>query len=186
MNFFKGILFFAFVALTFSGCHSIHPLSTPQGTIVSEVAPLQKKIGLVLDNEYQTYLSKDRGNPLADPQKYFVGEAIAPLTKHYFEKAALELNTYDSLDAAREDSTSGKYEYVIHPKIKIFDNTIRLTEQRIDIALDADIYDSKLNFLSKVQAQGMAHGDNHPKETVSTAIQLTLSNLIREIKNANL
>ena len=182
MKFIKETVLFASLALVFAGCHTIHPLSIPENAIVSEVPALQKKIGLVLDNEYRTYINKDRGNPLADPQKYLVGEALAPLTEHYFKRAALELTTYDSLEAARKDSTIAKYDYIIYPKIKEFDNTIRLTEQRIDVVLGAGIYKPDSTLVKDVEARAMANEGQDPKKIVSTALQLALSRLIREVK----
>lgn len=181
----KQFFLWIFLVFTLTGCHTIRPVNTPQTTILHEVPSLQQSVRLILDQEYRGFISKDRGNPLADPQKYMVGEALAPLTKAYFEQAASQLATYETLEEARQSSGQTPQAIYVQPKVVQFDNTMRLTEQRIDVKLAADIYDGQLKLIRTVQAQGMAQGEifgNSVNNTVSTALQLALSNLIREIK----
>lgn len=180
----RKIFILMVLGLTLIGCHTIRPLNTPQQTILSEIPEIKKSVGLIMDKQYQTYTSKDRGNPLADPQRYMVGEALAPLTKIYFERAASHVTTYESFDEIPK--TQSDSDLYVNLKVDQFDNTVRLTEQRIDVKLTADLYDNHRKPLQTIQAQGMANGGifgNEVNQTVSTALQLALSNLIREIKS---
>lgn len=173
------------LSIALVGCHTIRPLSVPESSILQEVPRIDEKVGLILDDAYKSYISKDRGNPLADPQKYLVGEALTPLTEAYFEQAVPDLAIYENLDDAKLTADEQKADFYVHLKILQFDNTVRLTEQRIDVELAADIYDRYLKNFQTINARGMATGSTFGggvNRTTSTALQIVLSNLIREIK----
>jgi hypothetical protein len=62
---------------------------------------------------------------------------------------------------------------------------MRLTQQRIDVELGAEIFDGNLKPIGTVSGRGMATGGTWGDQintTVSTALQLALSNLLQEIR----
>jgi hypothetical protein len=181
----KSFFLWMISGILLSGCHTIRPISMPQETLISAVPSIQQNVGLIIDDDYRNFVSKDRGNPLADPQRYMVGEALTPLTEAYFKRSASKINTFSDLEEIRSSSEKDGADVYVYLKVLQFDNTVRLTEQRIDVQLAADLYDRRLNLIKTVQSQGMAQGGvwgNDVNTTVSTAMQLALTNLIREIQ----
>ena len=167
-----------------AGCHTIRPGATPTNALISDVPSLDRNVALIMDADYTGFISKDRGNPLADPQKFMIGAALGPLTEAYFGKAARTLKTYPTMDQAKVEGGADLY---VHPRVSSFDNTLRLGGQRVDIVLASDIYDKDLKLIQTVEGRSMGTGETSTKSannTVSTALQMALIDLIKNIQDS--
>lgn len=145
------------LGLLFSGCHTIRPVATADTSYLEKTPHSSKKILLVLDEDYRSYVSHDRGNSMADPQAYHVGEALGPLTTAFFTKAYPHADIAEKLPAAAH---YGEWDFVICPRVESFSNDLGSwsLKQSIAVGLSADIFDSQLNDYGRVSGAGWSNG----------------------------
>lgn len=164
------------------GCHSIRPLSSVDNQFYETVSQRPLSVGLIMNQDYRNYKSKDRGNDWADPQTYYLGEAITPLTVSYFEKGFKEVRAYD------ERPKSAKSEdFFIQPEIRRFENDVSFSEQEIYLILGAFIFDKNLKLIDEAEVSvrhsghlGFFGPTKSSRKIVSLAIQKGLGELLAE------
>ncbi len=172
------------------GCHTIRPVTTTYDEFIQPVAKMPLEVGLVMDETYRNYVSKDRGDALADSQTYYVGEALLPLTTTYFQSAFEAVQIFDTLPAKKG---AINLDYVIAMEILNFDNLISGiigTEQEIVVTLKANIYDQNLRLIKTQSATDSYEGSigafgstKKSSIVVSRALQKTLAMLIGKIQS---
>lgn len=180
------MLALVFSGLLLAGCHSIRPTALVTNTMISSAPKIETSTDLVIDSAYASFISKDRGSALADPQTYYIGPALAELTKTYFKKS------FTAITILSTDPVSSKTsEYIIHPKITGFENDVELSEQEIGITLEADVYDKNMKLIDRVKIHGRSRGKLglfNPSETASHVVNLAIQNslilLLKEIDKA--
>ena len=178
---------FLFPVLNLS-CHSIRPLASVTDEYFQSVSKQPYSAGLVMDSGYRNYKSKDRGNAVADPQTYYIGEALVPLTLSYFGQAFEQVEVYEEFP---DKANLAKEDFFIRPEIRLFDNEITLGEQEILLTLGAEIYDRNLRKISEVEAKARHQGrlgffssTKDSRGIVNIAMQKCLQKLLSLIKDA--
>ena len=188
-NQWKGMLFLT-LAIILSGCHSIRPMAVADGGYLDRLPKSPKSILLVMDDNYRNYVSTDRGNDSADPQTYYVGEALVPLTETFLKRAYAQVETRAGMPS---DIESQKGKFIIYPKVKSFANQLEIMgcKQTIDVALAADIFDANRNPVGQSFGEGSATANlgaaamflgstKKSGQTVSWALQDALTQLVSE------
>jgi hypothetical protein len=151
-----------FVALTVlsvlaSGCHTIRPATLAEGVYLDNLPSSSHKVLLVMNENYRTYVSHDRGNDAADPQTYEIGEALTPLTEVFFKRAYPQVETTDRMPRVTDLE---KWDFVICPKVEFFNNDLGAIslKQSIQVGLSAEMFDSRFNSLPGISSTGQSDG----------------------------
>ena len=119
------------------GCYTIAPSLELDDSRIRGLPRSRHHVLLIISESYRGYTSFDRGHPLADPQVYRIGEALAALTEQYFHQS------FSSALVVAESEASAKAaegRLVVWPEVSSFDNTVTMfpTTQRLDIRLLAE------------------------------------------------
>ena len=130
------------------GCHTIHPPSTIHGQIRAGVSEGDIPVRLDASEEFATFESRDRGHPLADPQKYVLGPGLVNYTQHYLDRA---------FTLVPETASAGQraaWKYTIAPEVTSFDNTVKFgaSVQILSLGLQATILDREGNQVATVRS----------------------------------
>lgn len=180
---FIPLLAFILSIPVFAGCHTIKPPTTLSETYTAGILQSDTAVVLVLDEPYSSFISRDRGNAVADPQKYVIGKSLAPMTKTLFEKAYHPVLVTDQLPSAKDLQDA---QFVIKPSVIDFDNDMTLSQQSIALTLEAKVYNKSSEMLDTVKVLGSSEGtvglfhtSKKAGETVNRAMQSALADLVK-------
>ena len=131
----KRIFLSLVLFLVTSGCYTFRVPATIDGATIATVGKNNHSIGLVMDQAYRMFESRDRGHALADPQTYEIGPALAELTEWYFKGAFASVIV---LEQVKSISTP-HIEFLVQPSVARFKNELTMfpTQQTLDIELSA-------------------------------------------------
>ncbi len=184
----KKILILLMLSVIASGCHTIRPSIMAEASFTKQITQKNRDVMLVMDKDYRSYVSKDRGHALADPQKYMIGSSLSSLTYEFFKEG---FNSVESTDSMPSAATNGSGKYIVKTSINNFDNDVTMGHQTIYVELMADIFDEDLNKIASVKSMGQSDDKmsvlGSSKKSgfiVSKAMQTALVSLIHNIQEA--
>ena len=140
----------ALLALSSIACHTFKPAGVAEPYRLEAVPSSRVLMKLVLSEPYATYVSRDMGHALADPQKYELGPALVALTRAHFGRA------FALVPNAAPGAVSVPWEYAAEPKVHFFDNILSMDgpTQSIRIEVRARMRSRDDRALSEVWARG--------------------------------
>lgn len=118
-----------------------------------KIKPVNERIALYLPPETLNYESRDRGGRLADPQTYYVGEALGPMFLEGFQAAFNELIFLET-----EPTPKIMARYAIPRlamvRVKDFKNRVTLRGQGVMLVTETVVLDPDLKPLARFEARG--------------------------------
>jgi len=153
------------------------------------VEPLEKRVGLYLSPNVFAYQSQDRGGRFADPQTYHIGEALGPMVLEAFDYSFREF-IFMEVEPHAEIMKQYGIAYLVVLQMKDFKNRVTLKTQKSSVVLDAEVYDTELNFLARFYATGESEAPKvfakkgGPEVNLNAAIENAITSLIYYIHDS--
>lgn len=144
--------------LIFCGCASIFGWNIHAPGVLSEsyartIQPVPERVALYFSPELLKYESKDRGSKLADPQTFYIGEAMGPMLIEGFQGAFEE---FIFLEAEPTPEILKQYavQRLVVIRIKEFKNHVTLKGQKVSIITENAVFDQDMRTLSQFESLG--------------------------------
>jgi len=117
------------------------------------VHPVNERIALYLPPETLQYESKARGGRTADPQTYYVGEALGPMLLEGFQAGFSE---FIFLETGPTPALLKQYAIprVAVVRVKGFQNRVTLKGQAVGLVTETVVLDPGLKLLSRFESRG--------------------------------
>ncbi len=148
----------AFLLLFETGCAALFGWKIHAPGMLSEsfsrtVQPTPERVALYFPPELLTYESKDRGSRTADPQTFYLGEALGPMLIEGFQGAFQE---FIFLEVEPQPAVLKQYgiQRLAVVRIKDFKNHVTLKGQKITLVTETAVFDSDLHTLSDFESTG--------------------------------
>ena len=148
----------AFILFFETGCAALFGWNIHAPGILSEsfartVQPAPERVALYFSPELLTYESKDRGSRTADPQTFYLGEALGPMLIEGFQNSFQE---FIFLEVEPTPAILKQYgiQRLAVVRIKDFKNRVTLKGQKITVVTETAVLDSDLHTLSDFESTG--------------------------------
>ena|SRR3989338_3143122 len=184
LNIFKIL---SFVFLT-SGCARLFGWEIHAPGLVSQgfyetVSTADQRVALFVRPELFQYQSLDRGSRFADPQTFYIGEALGPILLEAFEHA---FRDFIFMEVKPDEKILQQYavNYLVFVDLKGFNNAVTLKGQKIELSLYAEVYDSNLGLLAALEVEGTSDAfkvfakKGGPEVNLNAAIENAVSSLV--------
>ena len=148
-------------ALLLCGCAvlfgwNIHAPGMLSNQFYQSVSPAPARIALYLPPEVLSYRSLNRGGRFADPQTYYIGEALGPMAIEAFQQGFEEFIFLETEpDAALMARYGIAYVAVLH--IRNFKNNVTMKGQAVELETETRLYDQSLR-PAMTRRQSLASG----------------------------
>ncbi len=187
-----SFLFFA-VPLFASGCARLFGWEFHAPGILSEsferkIEPIHERIALYLPARTLTYISKDRGGRFADPQTFYVGEALGPMMLEGMQQAFDEF-IYLEIEPDREILERYMIPYAVVVRIKQFKNHVDLKGQAVDLITESTLYDQNMNKLVQFDSRGRSDAKKvfrkkgGPEVNLNAAIEQDVLSIVQYLQD---
>ena len=156
---FQILLFLCPLALFLNaGCaalfgYKIHAPGLFSDEFSQRIASVNERIALYLPPEALTYQSKDKGGRMADPQTYYVGEALGPMLVEGFQAG---FNEFIFLETEPTTDVMKRYAIprAVVVRVKDFQNRVTLKGQAVGLVTEAVVLDPGLHLLARFESRG--------------------------------
>ena len=186
---------FSFLLLTcfVAGCAAIFGWNIHAPGILSEnfsktVRPVYERVALYLPPDLLSYQSKNRGSQTADPQTYYIGEALGPMLIEGFQDA---FDEFIFLETEPTPPLLKRYgiQRLAVVRIKDFQNHVTLKGQKLTLATETAVFDSDLRLLSKFDSWGVSDSQKvfakkgGPEVNLNAAIESNILAIIQHLQD---
>ncbi len=155
---FKFFLKSISILFIFSGCATlfgwkIHAPGILSQGFYDQVKPESVRLGLHLPESLMRYVSNNRGGRFADPQTYFVGEAMTPMVIEGFQQGFGE---FVYLEDEPTDLILKRYSipYLVIIQVRDFLNKVTMKGQALELITDVQIFNPEGKLLQRFEARG--------------------------------
>lgn len=196
MNKQKPFFFAVFITLMLSasGCAAlfgwkIHAPGMLSGNFEQRVQPAPQRIALYLEPSVFTYISNDRGDKLADPTTFYIGESYAPMILEGFQQAFEEFVYMEAEPTTALLKQHGIPRLAV-VRIKSFDNTMSWKGQGVRLVTETLVLDSDLNPLDRFESAGSSDVEKvfakkgGPEVNLNAALEHNVTAIIQYIQDA--
>jgi len=182
--------------LLFSGCAAlfgwkIHAPALLSQDYYSRVFPAEGRVALYLPNDTLGFQSTNKGGALADPQTYFVGEAMTPMILEAFQRAFSEFIFFET-----EPTVPLMRLYDIQSlavvRIRTLKNRVTLKGQAVQLETETRIYNQNLEPVAAFESLGTSDAKNvfskkgGPEINLNAAIENNVTALVQYIQDKKL
>ncbi len=188
-------LFLIAVALALQpGCATlfgwdIHPPGMLSVNFVDKVQLMPQRIALYLDPAIYTYESNARGGWTADPTKFHIGEAYAPMIVEGFQQAFEE---FIFMEEEPEEAVMKQYgiPYLVMVRIKGFENRMTWKGQGVALTTEAVVLDSQLREIDRFESSGASDVEKvfakkgGPEVNLNAAIENNIAVLVQYLQDS--
>lgn len=133
----------------------IHAPGRLSNNFTAAVKPVPERIALYLPPEVLHYESKNKGGRLADPQTYYVGEALGPMLVEGFQAGFQEF-IFLEVEPTREILHRYAVPRTAVVRIKDFGNRVTLKGQALTLVTETVILDPDLKRLTRFESRGVS------------------------------
>lgn len=118
-----------------------------------KIHPASERIALFLPSETLHYESKNRGGWTADPQTYYVGEALGPMLLEGFQAGFSE---FIFLETEPTPQVMKQYAVprLVVVRVKEFKNRVTLKGQAVGLVTETVVLDPDFKLLSRFESRG--------------------------------
>lgn len=190
---FSGPSFYAFLLFLTAGCaaiygYKIHAPGLLSGEFNQKIQPVNERIALYLPRESLAYQSKNKGGRTADPQTYFIGEALGPMLVEGFQAGFNEFIFFET-----EPTPEIMKRYAI-PRaavvwVKEFTNRVTLKGQAVGLITETAVLDSNLNLLTRFESRGASDAKKvfskrgGPEVNLNAAIENNVLAIVQQLQD---
>jgi len=141
-----------------TGCATLFGWDIHAPGILSEgftqkVSPVNQRIALYVPPSLLTYESTDKGGQFADPQTYYVGDALGPMLVEAFQTGFSEF-IFMEVDPTAPMLKQYGIPYLAAVRVKDFRNRVTLKGQAITLVTETIVFDTDLNLLVRFESRG--------------------------------
>ena len=120
-----------------------------------KIKPRNERIGLYLSPSLLIHESKEKGGALADPQVYYIGEALAPMLVEAFQAAFSEPIMLET-EPTPEIMKRYGIPRIATVRIKEFYNRVTLKGQTLTLVTETSVLDKNLLPLALYESRGVS------------------------------
>ena len=141
-----------------AGCATIFGWNIHAPGILSEnfskrLTPVHERVALYLAPGLLNYQSKNKGGRTADPQTYFIGEALAPMLIEGFQDGFDEFIFLEAEPAPPILKRYGIRRLAV-VRVKDFENSVTLKGQAVTLVTETTVFDQDMRLLSQFESRG--------------------------------
>ncbi len=185
---------FVFLSLVLSGCMTLFGWDIHAPGILSEnyfqnVDTLHQRMGLYYAPELIQYESTNKGGKLADPQRYHIGEALAPMLIEGFQQGFDEFIFFEEVPTPDLMKQYGiPYLAVVRPKS--FANDVTMKGQAVMLTTETVVLDPSLNILARFESKGSSDArkvfakKGGPEVNLNSAVENNIQAIVQYIQDA--
>ena len=189
----KRFLFWPAALIMLCGCAAlfgwnIHAPGMLSNQFYQNVSPAPQRIALYLPLETTGYRSLNRGGRFADPQTYFIGEALGPMALEAFQQGFEEFIFLETEpDAALMARYGIAYAAVLH--IQNFRNRVTLKGQALELETETRVYDQALRPAGIFKSTGTSDAKKvfakkgGPEVNLNAAIENNLTVVVQSLQD---
>lgn len=166
----------------------IHAPGMLSGNFEQRITPTQQRIALYLEPSVFSYISKDRGDMLADPTTFYIGESYAPMLLEGFQQAFDEF-VYIEAEPAPDLLKRYGLPLLAVVRIKNFENTMSWKGQGVKLTTETLLLDSDLNPLDRFESSGSSDVEKvfakkgGPEVNLNAALEHNVTAIIQYIQD---
>ena len=132
---------------------NIHAPGLMSEGFARDIPSIANRVGLFVPEELTTYVSKDKGTWLSDPQTYYIGEAFVPMLVEAFQQGFEEFVLFETVPTPAMMRRYG-IEYLAVVQIEHFANRKHFRGQGLDLYTETTLFDPELNLMGRFQTHG--------------------------------
>jgi hypothetical protein len=158
MKFAIKLFFLLTLSIGLTSCRTIfgwdiHAPGILSARFLNEVPSTAQRIALFLPDELVQYVSLDRGGRFADPQTYYVGEAMVPMTLEAFQQG---FDEFIMMEVEPTPLIMQQYAipHLVAIRIKEFGNRVTLKGQAVGVRTDVLVFDPNLDIVAQFEVDG--------------------------------
>ena len=136
----------------------VHAPGILSGNFAYQVSPVHSRVALYLPEEVVKYESTNRGSWSADPQKYHVGEAFAPMLVEAFQAAFDEFILVEA-EPTPEILQQYGIAYLAVVRIKDFHNQVTWKGQALGLETETVIFNLQMQTLVRFESHGSSDAE---------------------------
>lgn len=184
----------AILLFTLSGCArlfgwDIHAPGLLSARYFQQVQPAPYRVALYMPRDLLQYQVKDRGSKFADPQTFYIGEALAPMALEAFQQGFRE---FVLMEAEPDEDLMRRYEidYLVALQPGEFKNLVTLKGQKVKVILAAEVYNRQMQPLGSFTAEGSSEAQKvfakkgGPEINLNAAIENALSATVHYLQDS--
>ncbi|MDD5218695.1 MAG: hypothetical protein PHN49_10880 [Candidatus Omnitrophica bacterium] len=179
--------------LLHSGCATlfgwnIHAPGVLSRQFAENVQPEKTRVALYIPKDVQTYRSKNRGGRFADPQVYYIGEAMTPMLIEGFQDGFEE---FILMEAEPTPDVLRQYgiPYLAVVGIKDFNNRVTMKGQAVELVTETVVYDTDLHPVARFESRGASDArkvfakKGGPEVNLNSAIEQTIYAIVMYLQD---
>jgi hypothetical protein len=161
----------------------IHAPGLLSESFYTDIQPCDRRVALYLTEKTRTYISKNKGGRLADPQTYYIGEAFEPMAVEAF---AAQFSECIYCEIEPTDLLLKRYDisYLIVIDIIGFDNKVGLKGQAVSLKTNVYIFDTNMRLCARFISEGASDAQKvfakrgGPEVNLNAAIEKNIAGTI--------
>ena len=176
-----------------AGCATIFGWNIHAPGILSEsfsktVEPVHERVALYFPPELLEYQSKDRGGRTADPQTFYVGEALGPMLIEGFQDAFDEFIFLETEPTPQILKRYGVQRLAL-VRVKEFKNHVTLKGQKLTLWTETAVFDSDLHLLAQFESAGASDSQKvfskkgGPEVNLNAAVERNILAIVQHLQD---
>ena len=176
-----------------AGCAAIFGWNIHAPGILSEnfskrLAPVHERVALYLAPGLLNYQSKNRGGRTADPQTYYIGEALGPMLIEGFQDG---FDEFIFLEAEPSPPLLKRYgiRRLAVVRVKDFENSVTLKGQAVTLVTETAVFDPDMRLLSQFESRGTSDSQKvfakkgGPEVNLNAAIENSVLAIVGQLQD---
>ncbi len=166
----------------------IHAPGLLSSQFYQSVSPVPLRVALYLPPSALAGRSTNRGGWLADPQTYYIGEALGPMALEAFQQA---FDEFIFLETEPDAALLARYgiAYAVVLDVKGFRNRVTMKGQAVELETEAQVYDQALKLAVVFKSTGSSDAQKvfakkgGPEVNLNAAIENNLTVVVQSLQD---
>ncbi len=168
---------------------NIHAPGLLSENFIRQVYPVPTRLALYLDPHLLQYRAANKGSWNADPQTYYVGEALSPMLIEAFQEGFEE---FIFMEVEPDAQILKRYgiPYLAAVRIKDFQNRVTWKGQAVAVRTETAVFDSGLHLLAKFEATGVSDAEGvfakkgGPEVNLNAALENNIRGIVQFLQDS--
>ena len=176
-----------------TGCAAIFGWNIHAPGILSEnfskrLTPVHERVALYLAPGFLSYQSKNKGGRTADPQTYYIGEALGPMLIEGFQDGFDEFIFLETEPSPPILKRYGIRRLVV-VRVKDFENSVTLKGQAVTLVTETAVFDQDMRLLSQFESAGTSDSQKvfakkgGPEVNLNAAIENNVLAIVAQLQD---
>ncbi|MBI4970492.1 MAG: hypothetical protein HZC17_01440 [Candidatus Omnitrophica bacterium] len=167
----------------------IHAPGLLSSNFERQILPVHERVALYLPLESLKYVSTDKGDRLADPQVYHVGEAFGPMMVEGMQNA---FDEFVMIETKPTPEIMKRYQipYLMIVRIKQFRNHVTWHGQSVSLEAETVVYDSDLKQIAQFESRGTSDAKKvfakkgGPEVNLNAAVEENVLSIVQYLQDS--